>query len=347
LDMNAQVAPEILHRGIFDAVVYNTKIKVNGKFSPLELQKSGIKSDMILWDKVKLAIGITDLKGLKKNPSVNLNTKVYPVEADFSALALFKNNLVILADMSKEQRTDLEFSFDLDLRGSNELNFLPLGKTTQVKVSGNWNNPSFTGRNLPEQREVGDKNFSATWSVPYFNRPYPQQWIADNEQLHGKTDAAFGVGFILPVDQYQKTTRSAKYGILIILLTFISLFITEVMTKKKVHILQYILIGAAMIIYYVLLLSFSEQLGFNLAYLIASAATVLLIGTFIAALLKQRKPALLFGSILTVFYGFIFVIIQLQDLALLIGSIGLFVIVAILMYFSAKIDWSKYNTPQQ
>ena len=346
LHMDAKVAPEILHRGIFDAVVYNTKIKVNGKFSPLELQKSGIRPELIQWDKARVVIGISDLKGLKNNPLVNFGGKSYAVETDFSALALFKNNLVILPDLSTGKQTALDFNFDLDLRGSDDLSFLPLGKTTTVNVSGDWDNPSFTGRNLPEQRKIGEKTFSAAWKIPYFNRPYAQQWIGDNDALQNKTETAFGVKFILPVDQYQKTTRSAKYGVLIILLTFISLFFTEIIIKKKVHIFQYILIGAAMIIYYVLLLSFSEQLGFNLAYLIASAATVLLLSVFIAALLKQRKPAFLFGAILSVFYGFIFVIIQLQDLALLFGSVGLFIIIAILMYFSTKIDWAKYNTPQ-
>jgi inner membrane protein len=135
--------------------------------------------------------------------------------------------------------------------------------------------------------------------------------------------------------------RSAKYAILIILLTFISLFFTELLNKRKVHLLQYVLIGAAMTIYYTLLLSFSERVGFNIAYLIASVATVTLIGVFIASLLQSKKPAIIFSGILSVFYCFIFVIIQLQDLALLFGSIGLFVIVAVMMYLSAKIEWIK------
>ena len=135
--------------------------------------------------------------------------------------------------------------------------------------------------------------------------------------------------------------RSAKYAILVILLTFISLFLTEFFNKRKVHLLQYILIGAAMTIYYTLLLSFSEQVGFKLAYLIASAATILLVSVFIASLIKSIKPAIIFAGILTVFYSFIYIIIQLQDLALLFGSVGLFIIIALLMHFLGKIDWEK------
>jgi len=342
LDISGKARPEKLHRGIFDAVVYNSTVHVKGRFSPLELKKSGINPEMILWDKVKVDIGLSDLKGLKNNPVIKLGNVPYNVETDFSSLKLFTNNLVIIPDLSTTKNTAIDFNFDLDFRGSGELNFLHLGKNTSVKVSGNWDTPSFTGRFLPENRDISKGEFSAAWKLPYFNRPFPQQWTGNTATLDTTNkDASFGVKFLLPVDQYQKTMRTAKYAVLIILLTFVSLFFTELLNKKKVHLLQYILIGAAMTIYYTLLLSFSEQVGFNIAYLIASVATVGLIATFIASLLKNRKAALVFGSILTLFYSFVFVIIQLQDLALLFGSVGLFIIIASLMYLSAQIDWNK------
>ncbi|QNK63651.1 cell envelope integrity protein CreD [Pedobacter sp. PAMC26386] len=354
LDIVGKAEPQLLHRGIFDAVVYNAKIKVKGKFSALELIKSGINPAMVQWDKAKVDIGLSDLKGLKNNPVIQLDHKDYAVEPDFANLALFTNNLIIQPDLSTHKNTGLDFSFDLDLRGSNALTFLHIGKSTTVKIDGSWGNPKFTGRYLPEQRTISEKAFTATWKMPYFNRPFSQQWTNENSTLEynapvkqqtsvksAAKDATFGVQFILPVDQYQKTMRSGKYSILIIMLTFISLFFTELLNKKKVHLLQYVLIGAAMIIYYTLLLSFSERVGFDIAYLIASIATVALVGTFIATLLKNKKAAMIFVGILTIFYAFIYVIIQLQDLALLFGSVGLFVIVAALMYLSAKIDWNK------
>lgn len=338
LNIATMAKPEILHRGIFDAVVYNTTIRVNGKFSSLELLKSGINPNMIMWDKAKIAIGLSDLKGLKNNPSIKLDGKVFNVEPDFTSLKLFSNTLIILPNLSPNSQTALNFSFDLDVRGSSELNFMHIGKTTNVQIDGNWDNPSFTGRYLPETRNISTKGFTATWKMPYFNRAFPQQWVGENSSFNnGNTESVFGVKFILPVDQYQKTMRSAKYALLIILLSFIALFFTELLNKRKIHFLQYVLIGAAMTIYYTLLLSFSEQMGFNLAYLIASIATVALISIFIASLLKNKKPAAIFGSILSVFYGFIFVIIQLQDLALLFGSVGLFIIIAAMMYLSSNI----------
>jgi inner membrane protein len=283
-------------------------------------------------------IGLSDLKGLKSNPAIMIGSNQYNVEPDFNHLRLFKNNLIVQPDLSAQKSSALDFSFELDLRGSSDLTFLHLGKTTTVRLEGRWKNPSFTGRYLPDDRQIAGQSFAATWKLPYFTRPFPQQWTDENTKLEAADESSFGVKFILPVDQYQKTMRTAKYAILLIILSFISLFFTEILSKRSVHLLQYILIGAAMIIYYTLLLSLSEQVGFNAAYLIASVVTIGLIGTFIAALLRNKKPALLFSGILTIFYGFVFVIIQLQDLALLFGSIGLFIVTACLMYLSARIS---------
>ncbi|MFC5282856.1 cell envelope integrity protein CreD [Pedobacter alpinus] len=354
LNMDAEVKPTKLHRGIFESVVYTSKITVNGSFSELELKKSGINPEKILWDKAKVFIGISDLKGLKNNPQVKIGGNTYEVEPDFITEDLFDNNLSISPDLSKLKSSKLDFSLVLDLKGSEELNFLHIGKNTKIKLTGNWADPSFIGRYSPDNRSFKDGGFTADWNLSYFNRNYPQQWEGErriitkgdsNNVVDVATDniddSIFGVKFILPVDQYQKTMRTAKYAILIIMLTFIALFFMEFIQKRKIHLLQYVLISAAMIVYYTLLLAFGEQVGFNYAYLIASVSTIVLIGSFVKSLMKAVKPALLFSTILSVIYGFIFVIIQLQDLALLSGSIALFVVVALLMFLSGKIDWNK------
>lgn len=343
LDIQSQVNPEILHRGIFDAVVYHAKIRLNGKFSALEWKKSGINPDLILWDKAKVVAGISDFKGLKNSPVIKIEGQSYAAEPDFASENLFANNLAVPIDLQASKNTAIQFNVELDLRGSEALNFLHLGKNSVIKVNGNWNNPSFTGAFLPEARNITEKQFSSTWKMSNFNRSFPQQWLSGQQTLspQNKEKATFGVKFLLPVDQYQKTMRSAKYAILIILLSFISLFFIELLNKVRVNLLQYVLIGAAMIIYYTLLLSFTEQVGFGIAYFIASAATVILVSTFIGAFLRNKKAAIAFAIILSIFYSFIYVIIQLQDLALLFGSVGLFITVACLMYFSVKINWNK------
>ena len=353
LNIEGKVVPEKLHRGIFETVVYQSEIKVNGDFSEIELKKSGIDPNRILWNKAKLVIGVSDLKGLKNNPEIKVLDSLYQVEPDFSNDDLFDNNLSASVDLSGTKSAKTAFSFILNLKGSKGIDFMHLGKKTQVKVSGNWPDPSYTGRFLPDNRAFKDGNFSADWNLSYFNRSFPQQWEGDKKIVSAVSDVdtdpnvkqtvddRFGVNFILPVDQYQKTMRTAKYAILIILLTFIALFFMEFLQKRKIHFLQYVLISAAMIVFYTLLLSFGERVGFNLAYLISAIGTIALIGTFVKALMKSIKPALLFVTILSIFYGFVFVIIQLQDLALISGSIALFIVVAVLMYLSAQIEWNK------
>lgn len=344
LNYKATLAPEILHRGIFEVVVYNSMIKVSGNFIKADLGQLSISPDQLIPEKARLLFNVSDLKGLKTNPQFNIAGQSPVAEPAFDN-TLFNGGLQVAVNLAGLTDKTIPFNFTLDLKGSQELNFLHLGKTTDVEMQGNWGSPSFSGRYLPDERKIDpiSNNFTAKWRMLYYNRPFPQQWVNDNSMLSAKKvdDASFGVKLRLPVDQYQKTTRTSKYAILIILLTFISLFFTELIGKHKVHVFNYILIGAAMIIYYTLLLSFSEQVGYNIAYLIASVSTIVLITTFLASVLKNWKAAGMFSIILAVFYTFIYVIIQLEDLALMIGSIALFMIVATLMYFSRKINWDR------
>jgi inner membrane protein len=344
LHIKATVSCEALHRGIYETAVYNTRVMVWGDFKA-EIARLGITPDQLLLDKAKLTFSITDLKGLKTNPVVKLSGKSAQAEPVFNEKGLFNNGLQAAINLTAIADKVMPFDFDLDLKGSQQLSFLHTGKTTDVEVTGNWPTPSFDGRYLPDYRKVDQHGFTARWRMLYFNRPFAQQWAANDtvlSKMQTEQNAVFGVKLKLPVDQYQKSMRTSKYGILIILLTFISLFLTELISKQRIHAFNYILIGAAMIIYYTLLLSFSEQVGFNLAYLIASVATITLVSVFIASLLKNRLVALLFAAILGIFYVFIYVIIQLEDLALLIGSIALFIIISALMYFSRKINWDKH-----
>jgi inner membrane protein len=251
----------------------------------------------------------------------------------------------IIAKLNWENKESFngQVSIALPLKGSKRLDFVPAGKTTTVTLSGPWNDPSFDGVFLPDDRQITESGFTASWKVLHFNRPFAQQWVENNQHLSG---AEFGVKLLIPVDQYQKSMRTSKYGALIILLTFIAMFLVEITQKIRIHPFQYILIGAALTIYYTLLISFSEHIGYNLAYLIASLATVGLISLYSTTFLRSTRLTFLFTVVLIVFYTFIFVIIQEQDFSLLIGSIGLFLIIGMLMYFSRKINWYKQSVPK-
>ncbi|MBL4677953.1 MAG: cell envelope integrity protein CreD [Mucilaginibacter sp.] len=345
LKMDAAVKTDKLHRGMFEAVVYNSSVKVSGNFGKPDLAALSLTPDQLVWEKARIEFSMSDLKGLKNNPVVNAAGQHLTAEPSFNAHPVFPSGLQTNINLTAVKEAGFTFDFTLDLKGSQEMHFMHLGKTTDVSVRGNWGSPSFDGRYLPDERRMDSAGFKANWRMLYYNRPYPQQWVVDNSLLNDENklaNASFGVKLRLPVDQYQKITRTSKYAILIVLLTFVSLFLTEVIRKQRVHPFNYVLIGAAMVIYYTLLLSFSEQIGYNFAYLIASAATIGLVSVFIASLLKNKAAAGLFALILSIIYIFIFVIIQLEDLALMIGSIALFIIVALLMYFSRKINWDKH-----
>lgn len=341
LQIKADVKTKLLHKGIYDVTVYNSIINVGGAFDQSALNTLGINPADILYEKARLIFSISDLKGLKNNPAVKIDGQSYSPEPVTDANGPFRNGLGI--NFPLQQGKDFTFNYQLDIKGTNNISFTHLGKITDVEINSDWANPIFNGRYLPDQRTVTDKGFHAKWHLLYYNRPFPQQWADRDSLLTGTklNEVVFGVKMQLAVDQYRKITRTAKYATLIILLTFVSLFLTELIRKQRIHLFNYILIGAAMVVYYTLLLSFSEQMGYNLAYLVSSVATVALIAVFTASLLKNKAAAALFAFILSVFYGFIFIIIQLEELSLLVGSIALFVIVATLMYFSRKINWDN------
>jgi inner membrane protein len=348
LSIESKIAPQVLHRGIFEAVVYDSKINLKAKFNTPNFEKWNIPDQQVRWKEAKVIMGITDLRGISENPIVKSENTALTTEPS-NDVGLLHSNVQdgssitlegITSSLGWNNRSDMksDFSIDLQLKGSQYLNFIPAGKTTDVKVSGNWPSPSFDGQLLPASREVNEKDFIATWKVLSFNRPFAQQWMDNEQSLVG---SEFGVNLLIPADEYQKSIRTAKYGVLIIVLAFTALFLVEITAKIRIHPFQYILIGAALIIYYSLLISISEHIGYNGAYGIASLATVTLLSLYSTTFLVKRSLVFLFTLLMSMFYLFIFVIIQAEDFSLLIGSIGLFTIITVIMYFSRKVKWYK------
>ena len=358
LDVKGNVKPEILHRGIFDAVVYESGLQIKSTFTKPDFKNLSISEDMVLWGGAYMIFGITDLRGISDNPTFMVSEKAFIPEPSNNIGVSVRSTRSESAGYISEDRKSVVSSsgiitklnwensdsfngavdIKLKLKGSHRLDFVPVGKTTTVKLDGQWPDPSFDGEFLPATRDISEESFSASWKVLHFNRPFAQQWTDNNQELSG---ADFGVKLLIPVDQYQKSIRTSKYGVLIILLTFIALFLVEITQKVRIHPFQYILIGAALIIYYTLLLSVSEHIGYNLAYVVSSIATVTLISAYATTFLPSKGLILLFSLLLVIFYSFIFIIILQQDFSLLLGSIGLFVIISLLMYFSRRIRWYR------
>ncbi|MDN4165052.1 cell envelope integrity protein CreD [Cytophagales bacterium LB-30] len=338
LEITGEVNPQILSRGIFDVVVYESQIQFKGRFNYPSFDAWDISEKDVHWHEAQLINGISDLRGIFNNLLLTLNGQELATEPGESLLPELPKSILSPVNLTEMSKEGLDFAYTIRLKGSENLQFIPIGKTTQVKVSGTWSAPSFDGAFLPATRSLSDSVFAADWQVFHYNRSYPQQSMGGFSNLN---DSAFGLSLLMPIDQYQKSIRTAKYGILIIMLTFISLLLIEIMYKVRIHPFQYILIGCGLIIYYSLLLSLSEQIGFTYAYWIASVATVVLIGFYGRSFLPKSQTVWAFTGLLSLFYGFIFVITREEDYALLLGSVGLFLILGGIMFASRKIQWYK------
>ncbi|GHT57171.1 cell envelope integrity protein CreD [Bacteroidia bacterium] len=339
LNIDAKLSPESKHYGIYKTVLYRSELNISGSFDNLDEFEDYDDNNAKHWNEAYITIGITDLKGLVSNAEFVINGKAYQAEAQGSNSWFDGNTLKIpLKNFQKSPIGKNEFRCTLMLNGSSDISFIPVGRTTDVSVSGKWGAPSFIGNFSPDS-EVGKDNFAAKWHILHFNRSIPEAF--DNDKRNSFHDSQFGVQLIETIDHYQQNLRSAKYALMFIALTFVVFFFVEVLTKKKIHLIQYLLVGIALILFYSLLLSISEQIGFALAYLIASLATIGLISTYVYSIFKSGKQTSLFTLILCILYIFLYVVLQLEDLALLIGSVGLFAILGVIMFLSRKINWYK------
>jgi len=337
LEIAGTINPEKRYRGIYEVVLYESNLVINGNFNELDFEKLGIDKNDVLFDKATINIGINDLKGVEKQVTLNWDGKNIPFNSGTSNNLVATEGINAVVPIKNDSIINkYSFSTEIDLKGSQFLYFTPVGKTTDVTISSNWKTPSFTGMYLPDSREVTDEGFTSKWNILNLNRNYPQEWIGD---AHNVQRSAFGANLLVSVHNYKKTYRVAKYAILFLTLTFITFFFVEVLKKVFIHPIQYLLVGVAIIIFYALLLAFSEHFVFNLSYVIASILTLTLITFYAKSILKSKQLGLFVFGILFILYSFIFIIIQLDDYALLFGALGMFLILALGMYFSRKIDW--------
>jgi inner membrane protein len=341
LDIQASVKPDRRHRGVYEIVVYNSALHVSGAFTKLDFKDLEAKGHSFKFNEATLNAGIDDLRGIEKQIELNWEGKKLPFNPGVSNQDIFYSGINAKVSISPTDDHLYRFSFDIELKGSQQLYFTPVGKETDVVLNSDWQTPKFDGAFLPDQHKTDKAGFKAHWNILNLNRNYPQSWTGSSYELR---DSSFGVDLKLPVDNYQKSHRSIHYAILFIGLTFLVFFFIEIFQASGIHPIQYILVGIALVVFYTLLLSISEHIRFNYAFILSALATVALISLYVRAILRSLKMSLFIAGLLSMLYIFIFVIIQLEDLALLIGSIGVFIILGLVMYFSRKIDW--YNIGQ-
>lgn len=346
IKLDGRLSPKMRQRGIYEVPVYQVEnLHGAGRFLKPSFAEWRIAPDDVLWDQAYLSLGISDMRGIRREVRMVWADRELLLAPGGGVTGLWTSGLrVPVAGLGAlAEKASLPFAFDLAFQGSRSLQFLPLGKQTTATLGSTWKDPSFTGGFLPDQRQVSDQGFQATWTVPYYGRSYPQQWLeAEREQVltdQAVSESAFGVSLYTPVDVYLKTERSVKYGMLFLVLTFLAFFLFEVFSPVSLHPMHYLLVGAALCLFYLLLLSVSEQIPFGLAYAAASAAIVLLISGYSLAILKGRGRALTMSGMLAVLYGYLYVLLQAEDYALLLGSLGLLAILATVMFLTRKVDW--------
>jgi inner membrane protein len=329
--VNGNIMTSMRNRSIYRTVVFNSDISLSGNFVIPEIKVSG-RSE-ILWKEAYFSIGISDNRGIRGTVSLTAAGK------EIDAIPGLRDNDLYSSGITFPSGPEVEtgsfpFSLVLKISGSGSINLVPLGRTTRVNLASAWNAPKFTGKFLPAERSVTSAGFKASWLVTDLNRNFPQSWTGD---AYNPSEETFGTEFILEADHYRKSERSAKYGILFIALTFLALLFLEITTKEKINFFHYLLLALGLVLFFSLLSALSEHIGFNLAYLAASASTIIMIIMFLRSLLHKIRPAILIGGMLIILYSFIFVLLTLKDYAWLAGNIGLFILMAITMKLSLKL----------
>lgn len=343
LQIKGDVKTETRHRSIFDVTVYTADLDINGNFIMPNL--SAFADSVYDIPKAEILIALNDFRGLTENITIKLDDKNYAMKSnkdeEMGSVLCCRIPLSIMQDGQQ-----VNYSVKLPIKGSESLMFLPLGNSTEVQLTSDCTSPSFQGNFLPLTQTVSDKGFTAKWKILAINRDFLQMVTRWNECGNGPrcvnmSENEFGVTMKVPVLQYQQTTRSVKYAYLFIFLTFATVFFVEYRRQTPIHPVQYLLIGIALLVFYTLLLSFSEHIPFLWSYLIAMLMTIVLITGYLAGILKIRKTAIMIGLMLLSLYVFMYVLLQLETYTLLVGSIGIFIILAALMYASQKVKWYK------
>jgi len=335
LKTDGTLYPETRKRGIYKVVVYEGKLKLKGSFAQPDVSQLDLQNAQYNWDAAYFTIGVSDMRGIKNLPELVINGQKCKVEPGVADTDLFLSGITVKAD-SVDLKQPMNFEIELVINGSEDLSVEVLGKSSEVTMKSDWADPGFSGGFLPANHQVTAKGFTADWLVTHLNRNFPQQWIDNKYNTH---DAKLGVELLIPVDHYQKSMRSAKYAILFIALNFIVFIFIELKSKARIHPFQYSLVAFALLMFYALLTSIGEQTGFNWAYLISTVAVTLLISWYAFGILRNGRMVVWVTVLQTGLYLFLFTILQLQDYALLAGSIGLFIILAIIMKASQQIKW--------
>ena len=340
LAIAAKMDSERRRRSLHDVLVYGSQIELSGSFAPASFTEWNVPAGDIKWSEALLLFGVSDISGVVSLDMSLAARSLKPAPGPVGA-RLFPNGLQARAAL--EAGKAHSFGIKLSLNGSGTLQFLPMGNTTTIKMSSDWPDPSFIGTFLPQTHTIKNDGFTASWESTYISRPYPDKWRV-GEGPTDFTGSAVGVELARPGDIYQQNDRIVKYGLLVIGLTFATIFVVGLLTDVRAHMVQYLLVGGSICIFYLLVLSLSEQIRFDLAYSIASAVDIAVVSLYVGRTVRRLIGAVT-AAVLALIHAWMFVLLQMEDFVLLSGTIGLLLALITVMYVTRNVDWYRIGVP--
>jgi inner membrane protein len=345
LGIDARSKVEKRHRSIYEMLVYGADVSIAGRFAAPDFSAHGIAPNQVKWKAASIVLGLSGVRAVK-SISLEAGRATRSIEAGVLPYHPFAEGVraaVPIETVGLNLPRPLDFSFKLALNGRDDLSFQPLGKQSEIKITSDWPHPSFTGTPLPAERQIRADGFTAKWSISHIATGSPLSWLVDEFRFDPGQIATVGVGLTEPGDVHQQTDRIVKYGILVIGLTFGTMFVVGLLKRDRVHLVQYLLIGASITLFYLLLLSLAEQMDFALAYLIASLVDIAIVAWYAGTTIR-RLLGLVVGIILALVHAYMYVLLQMESYSLLSGTIGLLVALLAIMIATRKVDWFALGT---
>jgi inner membrane protein len=338
LRIDAGSAVQKRHKSIYETLVYGADVAVAGRFATPDFAAHGIAAAQVKWQSASLVLGISGLRAVNTIALTAVGAE-RALEAGVPH-RLFSDgvNAALPLEAFGSGPQPFDFAFKLALNGRDEFGFRPLGRQSEIAMSSNWPHPSFVGTPLPANHEISRDGFSASWSISHIATGSPLSWLEEELVLDSDRLATVGVGLVEPGNVHQQTDRIVKYGILVIGLTFGTMFVVGALKRDRVHLVQYLLIGASITLFYLLLLSLAEQMDFALSYLIASLVDIAIVAWYAGATIR-RVMGWVTGGILAVVHAYMYVLLQMESVALLSGTVGLLVALVGLMIATRRVDW--------
>jgi inner membrane protein len=345
LDVSASFKTETRKRGIFSVPLFSGTLSLTGNFDPALAIAELLPNEEVFLNQAELVISLSSQKGIRKINTSTWNDEELFFKPGNRGYSLFtygygKSAGGIYASLPWFENSTAAFNISIDIQGGQYVRILPIGQDTHAAISADWGSPSFQGAYLPGESSISDTEFSALWDVNYLSRDIPLFWKNHNDG-YDYSDSLFGVNFFRSIDTYALNTRAVKYAVLFLIVPFLTLFLLEIFTKKRIHPVPYLLSGIGNAVFYLLLLSLSEQLPFYTAYLVAACAVTTMMTLYSRSLLPSWDKSWYMGLTVTISYVLLYAVLNAESYALLIGSVGTFVVVALIMFLTRKLDWYK------